>query len=231
MHFTYLQDDVRVNDHLTANLDCVTARHAAVGSEQRCRTTIRRMADDHREGRLAHRPHAGEPRSQQLRASARLRTPMIKTAIRGGYGISYVHVNRTGARGSSFDQRPAGHQRRGQSRKPVLNDPTFRQRNRDIRPASRIRRNSTRSRRTSASFRATTGGRVQSYFASVQREFRPRMLVDVAYVGNKGDNLLLIANFNQATPNNAAAPFPCRRGGRFRSSATSPTSSTAASRA
>ena len=45
---------------------------------------------------------------------------------------------------------------------------------------------------------------VQSWFASVQREFGPSMLIDVAYVGNKGDDLLLIGNFNQAAPNNAA---------------------------
>jgi len=47
-------------------------------------------------------------------------------------------------------------------------------------------------------------GRVQSWFASVQREFGPQMLVDVAYVGNAADDLVLIANYNQAAPNNAA---------------------------
>ena len=31
---------------------------------------------------------------------------------------------------------------------------------------------------------------VQSWYASVQREFGPRMLVDVAYVGNRADDLL-----------------------------------------
>ena len=30
------------------------------------------------------------------------------------------------------------------------------------------------------------------------------MLVDVAYVGNHADNLLLFANYNQALPNNSA---------------------------
>ena len=30
------------------------------------------------------------------------------------------------------------------------------------------------------------------------------MLIDVAYVGNKADDLLLVANYNQAAPNNAA---------------------------
>jgi hypothetical protein len=34
------------------------------------------------------------------------------------------------------------------------------------------------------------------------------MLIDVAYVGNKADDLLLIGNYNQATPNNAAGTIP-----------------------
>jgi hypothetical protein len=34
------------------------------------------------------------------------------------------------------------------------------------------------------------------------------MLLDVAYVGNRADELLLLANFNQATPNNAAGSLP-----------------------
>ena len=49
---------------------------------------------------------------------------------------------------------------------------------------------------------------VQSWYVSVQREFGPNMLVDVAYVGNKADDLLLVANYNQAVPNNAAANIP-----------------------
>ena len=34
------------------------------------------------------------------------------------------------------------------------------------------------------------------------------MLLDLAYVGNRADDLLLIANYNQATPNNAAGTIP-----------------------
>jgi hypothetical protein len=34
------------------------------------------------------------------------------------------------------------------------------------------------------------------------------MLVDVAFVGNRGDDLLLFANYNQANPNNAAGTIP-----------------------
>ena len=49
---------------------------------------------------------------------------------------------------------------------------------------------------------------VQSWFASVQRELGRGMIVDVAYVGNRADDLLLFANFNQAAPNNAAGTIP-----------------------
>jgi hypothetical protein len=45
---------------------------------------------------------------------------------------------------------------------------------------------------------------VQSWFISVQHELRRNMLIDVAYVGNRADDLLLFANYNQARPNNAA---------------------------
>jgi hypothetical protein len=42
----------------------------------------------------------------------------------------------------------------------------------------------------------------------VQREFGPRMLIDVAYVGNKADDLLMLGNFNQAETNNPAGTIP-----------------------
>ena len=46
--------------------------------------------------------------------------------------------------------------------------------------------------------------RAQSWFLSLQRELGMGMMIDVAYVGNRADDLLLFANLNQATPNNAA---------------------------
>ena len=49
---------------------------------------------------------------------------------------------------------------------------------------------------------------VQSWYISVQHELRRNMLLDVAYVGNRADDLLLFANYNQAVPNNAAGTIP-----------------------
>jgi hypothetical protein len=49
---------------------------------------------------------------------------------------------------------------------------------------------------------------VKSWHISLQREVMRNMLIDIAYVGNRGDDLLLFANFNQAFPNNAAGTIP-----------------------
>ena len=49
---------------------------------------------------------------------------------------------------------------------------------------------------------------VDSWYISVQRELLDNMLIDLAYVGNRADDLLLFANYNQAVPNNAAGTIP-----------------------
>jgi hypothetical protein len=51
-------------------------------------------------------------------------------------------------------------------------------------------------------------GVVNNWFASVQRQFGAGMVVDIAYVGNKGTGLLMVGNVNQAAPNNAAGSIP-----------------------
>jgi hypothetical protein len=43
--------------------------------------------------------------------------------------------------------------------------------------------------------------RVDSWYGSVQREFFGNTVVDLAYVGNRAEGLLLFGNFNQARPN------------------------------
>ena len=52
---------------------------------------------------------------------------------------------------------------------------------------------------------------VQSWFASVQRELGRGALVDFAYLGNRADDLLLFANYNQAPPNNTAGTIPLQQ--------------------
>jgi hypothetical protein len=49
---------------------------------------------------------------------------------------------------------------------------------------------------------------VQSWHVSFQHEFLSGMLLDLAYVGNKADDLLLVANYNQAVPNSPTVNIP-----------------------
>ena len=60
-------------------------------------------------------------------------------------------------------------------------------------------------------------GYVQSWHVTVQRELLSNLLVDVAYIGNKSDNLMILGDLNQARPNNrrrehAAAGAPADPG-------------------
>jgi hypothetical protein len=45
-------------------------------------------------------------------------------------------------------------------------------------------------------------GFVQSWHVTVQRELFSNLLVDVAYIGNKSENLMILGDLNQARPNN-----------------------------
>jgi carboxypeptidase family protein/TonB-dependent receptor-like protein len=206
MHFTYLQDDIRVNDQLTMNLglryEYATpfweANNVLSNFDPATRTMV--VAKD---GSITDRALVNPDRNNFAPRLGFAYTPMLKTVVRGGYGTSYVHTNRTGA----ADLLPINGP---QVINAVVNqtnatDPSFVPTERGY-PAgltdpSKFNPLLANITYIPSDFQAA---RVQSWFISAQREFGPSMLVDVAYVGNKGDNLALIANLNQAAPNNAA---------------------------
>ena len=126
-----------------------------------------------------------------------------RTVLRGGWGLSYVHFNRAGggnllpingpqvinavavqgnALASTFrttqEGYPSGFTNPSKF-DPLVANITYMPR--DYHSAS-----------------------VQSWHLSVQREIGTNMVLDVAYVGNRAEDMLLFANYNQAAPNNAA---------------------------
>jgi Carboxypeptidase regulatory-like domain/TonB-dependent Receptor Plug Domain/TonB dependent receptor len=210
MHFTYLQDDFRVADRLTLNLglryEYGTPMWEADNMLSNYDPAARRMLLA-KDGSLADRALVNPDRNNLAPRLGFAFTPAPGTAVRGGYGISYVHVNRVGAADVLAINGP-------QVINAVVNqtspaDPSFRPTERGY--PSGLASPSTFNPLTAnvtyipADFQA---GRVQSYFLSVQRELGRNMLVDVAYVGNRGDELLLLANYNQATPNSATVNIP-----------------------
>jgi len=225
MHFAYLQDDIRANDRLTLNAglryEYATPIWEANNILSNFDPATRQMVIA-KDGSISDRGLVNPDRNNFAPRLGLAYAVMPRTVVRGGYGISYVHVNRTGA----ADLLPINGPQviNAVVNQTVPTDPSFRVTEQGY-PAGLTDPSKFNPLTANITFipRDFQSGRVQSWFASVQREFGPSMLLDVAYVGNKGADLLLIANANQATTNNAAGSCP--------STPTSRTSSTAASRA
>jgi outer membrane receptor protein involved in Fe transport len=205
MHFTYLQDDWRVNDQLTLNLGLryeyatpwVEKDNILSNWDPATRTMV--LA---RDGSLRDRSTIDPDRNNFGPRVGLAYTVTPRTVLRSGYGVSYVHFHRAGGANvlpingpqsvtAVIDQTPAqaDFRRTEQGYPEGLTDPS--------------RFNPLRANITymPEDYRSS---RVQSWFVSVQRELWDSALVDLAYIGNRADGMLLFANFNQAAPNNSA---------------------------
>jgi hypothetical protein len=133
-----------------------------------------------------------------------------KTAVRGGYGISYSHYDRAGS-GNILAINPqaalfvtvtqkspnAG----GSASTYVPIDQGF--------PASTLTFNPITANVTYIDGTRYRDSYVHNYYLDVQRSFAKNILFDIAYVGNHGLKLLQLANFNQADPlNGYKRPYP-----------------------
>jgi hypothetical protein len=134
-------------------------------------------------------------------------TAAERTVVRGGYGISYTHFNRAG--GGNLLPINGPQVINAIVNQTNLSSPGFRPTEQGY-PAgltdpSRFDPLTSNITYMPADYQSSP---VQSWYLSLQREFAAGMLVDVAYVANRADDLLLFANYNQAAPNNAAGTIP-----------------------
>jgi hypothetical protein len=205
MHFLYVQDDWRINDRLTLNAglryEYATPWTEANNILSNFDPATRRMVIA-KDGSLEDRSTLKPDRNNLAPRIGIAFTPVDRTVIRGGYGISYVHFHRAGGANVLPINGPQ-----------VINavvvqtaaTPNFRTTQQGY-PAGLT---------DPAQFNPLTANitympndyrssDVHSWFASVQREIWDGALIDVAYVGNRANGMLLFANFNQAAPNNAA---------------------------
>ena len=210
MHFAYLQDDWRANDKLTLNLGLryefstpYWERDNILSNYDPATNTIVKAS----EGSLADRALVNPDRNNFGPRLGFAYTLRQGTAVRGGYGVSYVHfsragggdvlpingpqvvnavVNQTNPAAASFVPAEQGY--------PAgLADP------------SRFNPLTANITYMPRDFHSSP---VQSWYLSLQHELMRNMLLDVAYVGNRADDLLLFANYNQAVPNNSAGTIP-----------------------
>ncbi|HUQ87861.1 MAG TPA: TonB-dependent receptor [Vicinamibacterales bacterium] len=205
MHFVYLQDDWRINDRLTLNAGLryeyatpwTEANNVLSNFDPATKTMI--IAKD---GSLEDRSTLKPDRNNFGPRLGIAYTPADRTVIRAGYGVSYVHFHRAGGANVLPINGPqvinavvvqtladASFRTTQQGYPAGLTDPTrFNPLLANITYMPKDYRSSD----------------VHSWFASVQREIWDGALLDLAYVGNRANGMLLFANLNQAAPNNAA---------------------------
>jgi hypothetical protein len=210
MHFTYLQDDFRVNDRLTLNLGLRyeyatpwTEKDNIMSNFDPATRTMILAKDGSLEDRALMKPDRNNfgPRL----GFAYTMTP--KAVVRGGYGLSYIHFHRAGGANVLSINGPQSVTAVVSQSNPL--SATFRTTQQGY-PAGFTDPSQFNPLLANITYmpRDYHSSYVQSYYISVQRELLSNMILDVAYVGNRADDVLLFANYNQANPNNAAGSIP-----------------------
>ena len=206
MHFVYLQDDVRLTNRLTLNLGLRYEYATPWWERDNILTNFDpaglRMVPA-RDGSLEDRSTLKPDRNNFGPRIGFAYTVTPRTVVRGGYGIGYIHFHRAGGANVLPINGPQVINAVETQLDPL--DPSFRLTQQgypegvtDPARFDPLRANITY---MPSDYRSS---RVQSWHISAQREFWKNGIVDVAYVGNRADGLLMFANYNQAVPNNAA---------------------------
>lgn len=131
-----------------------------------------------------------------------------KTVVRGGYGISYVHLNRLGSAdelGINFPQVVLAVVNQsipsGSTSLPAnfISSPNF--------PTGILDPSKISLTNVNVAYlpQDTKWPMVQTWFASLQRQITKNTVVELGYSGNHSTRLPIIADFNQARPNVSSA--------------------------
>jgi hypothetical protein len=208
LQYAYLQDDFKVNQKLTLNLGVryefatpyYEAQNRQSNYDPKTNSIIRA-----KDGSLYDRALVDPDRNDFAPRIGFAYNLLDKTVVRGGYGIGYVHFNRIGSAdvlATNFPQitRANVTQLAPSATNPrctgtVFAEGCFRP-TQDGYPTglpNNVVLHIPRDIRTAY---------IQNWQLSVQRELTSNMLVDVAYVGNHAVKLILLADLNQARPNN-----------------------------
>ena len=205
MDFAYVQDDWRIRDGLTVNLGVRyeyaspqwEANNVLSNFDPVTKTMV--MAKN---GSMKDRSTINPDRNNIGPRLGFAWTVADRTVVRGGWGLSYVHFNRAGGGNLLPINGP-------QVINAVVNqgptDATFVPTEQGY-PAGLTDPSKFNPLTANITYMPEDyhSSPVQSWYISTQREFGNGFLVDLAYVGNKADDLLLFANYNQALPNNSA---------------------------
>jgi Carboxypeptidase regulatory-like domain/TonB-dependent Receptor Plug Domain len=206
-NFLYVQDDFRFSPTLTFNMglrwEYATPRWErdnVLSNFDPATNTILKAKD----GSIYDRSLVNPDRKNFAPRLGFAWSGISKTVVRGGYGISYVHQNRVGSADLLGINGPQVVIATVNQSNPL--DPAFRTTQQgypigltDPKNFNPILSNITYIPKDLVS------PMIQSYFFSVQRELVRNLVLDVGYVGNYGQNIPIIGDYNQANPQASAA--------------------------
>jgi hypothetical protein len=215
MHFSYVQDDFKVNRRLTLNLGLRYEFATPQWEKDNFLTNFDPATNSliqAKDGSIADRALVNPDRNNFAPRLGVAYGISEKTILRAGYGVSYIHFNRMG--GENLLSFNGPHvvainitQQPSQGLCGANTPPTtcFRTTQQGYPEGLNVPANfSTLNARVNYIPRDTPTGNVQSWHVSVQRELLPNFIVDVGYVGNKSRDILVLGDFNQARPNGPA---------------------------
>ena len=214
LNFAYIQDDWKVNSKLTVNAGLRYEYATPYWEENNALTnwdpTTRTMLKA-KDGSTYDRALIDPDRNNFAPRLGFAYTMTPKTVIRSGFGTSYMHYQRAGGGNLLPINGP-------QVINAVVNQAYVV--NHQVNPAFRTTQQGYPAGLTSPDQfvpvnanityipRDTKTSYVMSWFFSIQREVAKNTVVDIAYVGNRANKLLLFANYNQAIPNAPGQSLP-----------------------
>ncbi len=217
-NFMYFQDDVKVLPNLTLNVglryEIATPQwerdNKLANFDPTTNTLIQAKNGSIYDRALVHTPMSNfGPRF----GFAYSYSP--RTVVRGGYGISYTQFNRAGGENNLTYNGPNVVNAAINNPSPFTATPGLNRCTNDTQDQTACFRQTQQGYSnvlTSAAYfvplKVTSRyikpnfqtGYVQSYHFSVQQQLPAGVVLDVAYVGNKGTHLQILADYNQATP-------------------------------
>ncbi len=213
-NFAYFQDDIKLFPSLTVNAgvryELVTPQFEAnnkLANFDPGTNTLVQASD----GSIYNRALVITPKKNVAPRFGFSFSPNLKTVVRGGYGISFTQFNRAGGENNLTYNGP-------NVVNAAINNPTptttnrcvndtqdqttcFRQMQQGYAVGLASPTNFLPSKVTSRYIpKNFQTGYVQSYFLAVQRQLPGNVLLDLAYIGNKGTHLQILADYNQAVP-------------------------------
>jgi hypothetical protein len=211
LHYAYVQDDFKVNQRLTLNLGLryefatpfYEAQNRLSNYDPQTNSIIQA-----RDGSLYDRGLVDPDFNNFAPRLGFAYNLLDKTVLRGGYGIGYVHFNRIGSAdilATNFPQITRANVTQVPT-SPRCTGTVFAEN--CFRPTQDGYPTGLPNNVVLHIPRDTRTGYIQNWQLSVQRELTSNMLLDVAYVGNHAVKLILLADLNQARPNNVGENLP-----------------------